>query len=272
MTRIVVVANPKGGTCKSTTVTNLCSASSQAGYKTLLIDLDHQGSSSILSGLNVDEIHEDRTASRMFRPMPDKPTTLCMPSPHGFDVVPAGAQLVSSSDWLSSINFGDHHLSDLLRDDSDLNQYDFVFIDTAGNKDRLLTAALLASTDLLVPLTPSVLTTSELSGFLELAEAAQKLQKKIHVPVLNILGVVVVRAKERTRTVQDLLSEMGEISSQGIVHMINTVIPDSDMVEKAARARVPVVNFRSGSNVGQRYTDLFNELFGRNPKTKQQSA
>jgi len=272
MTKIVAVANTKGGTCKSTTVANLCAAAAMKGFKALLVDLDHQGSSTILAGLELAEIDENATSSQMFGEAPTHPSRLAVQSPHGFDVVPAGGGLVDAPLWIASINYGEHHLYDLFREDPGLQEYDYVFLDTAGNKDQLLNTALLASTDLLIPLTPSVLSTSELQGLMEIAEATQKQQKRIKSEPLNLLGIVIVRAKERTRTVQDLKNELGHVASQGIVHMITTVIPDSDVVEKAARAKVPVVNFRSGSNVGQRYLELFVELFGGSAPVGQRIA
>jgi chromosome partitioning protein len=265
MTRIVVVANTKGGTCKSTTVANLAAASAIHGFKTLLLDLDPQGSSTILSGVDRDDIDESQTSSQLFKENPALPSSLARATAHGFDVAPAGGGLVDAPRWISSLNFGVHHLYDLIREDEALSRYDFVFVDTAGNRDVLLNAALLAATDLIVPLTPSVLSTTELQGLNEIIEATQKHQRRIHAQPLNMLGIAIVRAKERTRTVQDLRTELAAVSDEGIIRMINTVIPDSDIIEKAARARVPVVNFRTGSNVGQRYMELFLELFGNLP-------
>jgi len=265
MTRIVVVANTKGGTCKSTTVANLAAAAALQGFKTLLLDLDPQGSSTMLTGIDRGDIEEAKTSSQLFNDKPALPSSLAIPTAHGFDVVPAGGALVDAPLWISSINYGEHHLYDLVREDKALTQYDFVFVDTAGNRDALLNAALLAATDLVVPLTPSVLSTSELQGLNEIIEATQKQQRRINTQPINMLGIAIVRAKERTRTVQDLRAELEAVSAEGVVHMINTVIPDSDIIEKAARARVPVVNFRAGSNVGQRYMELFLELFGDLP-------
>lgn len=271
MTRIVVVANTKGGTGKSTTVANLAAAAAIQGHKTLLLDLDHQGSSTLLVGIDRNDIEESKTSSQLFNDNPSIPSSLAIRTAHGFDVVPAGGALVDAHRWIDSIRYGEHHLYDLVRADQALSRYDFIFIDTAGNRDSMLNAALLAATDLVVPLTPSVLSTNELLGLNEIIEATQKQQRRINTTPINMLGIAIVRAKERTRTVQDLRAELKKVSAEGVVHMITTVIPDSDIIEKAARARVPVVNFRAGSNVGQRYMELFLELFG-NPTAHSKSA
>ncbi|RFA24249.1 hypothetical protein CAI21_22405 [Alkalilimnicola ehrlichii] len=107
------VVNSKGGVGKSTSATNLAAVAATMGRRTLLIDLDPQGTSSWLSGAEYSD--PVRTAAAMFQDDPLLPSQLAVPGAFGFDVVPAGPHLAESEHWLATTTLSDYRLSMVLK-------------------------------------------------------------------------------------------------------------------------------------------------------------
>ena len=101
MTRIVTVANQKGGVGKTTTTVNMAAALAQSGAKVLVIDLDPQGNASTALGVDhhegVPSIYEvlsgERTLAEIVQPCPDIPNL--MTAPATIDLAGAEIELVS---------------------------------------------------------------------------------------------------------------------------------------------------------------------------------
>lgn len=259
MKRVIAVANPKGGVAKSTTAANLAAAGARFGLKVLLVDLDPQGSSSMLAGL--ERVDDGASAGAMFCDDPALPSELVRASPYGFDVVPAGVGLIQAEDWLSRAMLGEQRLRLLFRKDPGLERYDLIIVDTAGFKGRLLNATLLASSDVLIPVRPSLLSTNELPEFIAMIDNVTTLREAMNDSPLNVLGVVFTLAKEGTKAASANMAEVNEAMLSVYARQVRTVIPEATAVEEAALARAPVVCARASAKVALRYLELFEELF-----------
>lgn len=267
MTRIVAVAYPKGGTAKSQTAAALAAVSAQRGKQTLLLDIDPQGSSgTVISG--VVAVDEETSAGAFFQDKPRFPSEIAQASKYGFDVVAAKTEsgtngLVHADNWISRTTLGQQRLRGLLRRDEGLSRYDLVFLDTVGAQVGLLASALLAATDVLIPITPSVLSTNELPEFLQLCQDFSEVRvNDLGGSAINVLGVVLVRVKGNTNAARESFDDMSAAVDAGFVKRLETVIPEATVMEDAARAGAPVVCYRRSATVSKRYFDLFDELFG----------
>jgi chromosome partitioning protein len=266
MKNIVAVANPKGGTAKSTTSANLAAVAAQRGLRPLLIDLDPQGSSSYLSG--IEDADEARSAGAMFTDEAVQPSELAVSTPFGYDVVPAGPALIQSEDWLMRAVMGEARLRLLFRRDADLlKRYSFVIVDTAGYKGRLLNSTLIACSDVLIPAKPSVLATNELPDFFDMIDNFSEMREGFGDPRLRIRGIVFAMVRANTKAANDNIAEVSRAveymneQAPGRYNAARTLIPDATAFEEAALARTPVVCSRPGSKAAQAYQDLFTELF-----------
>lgn len=259
---VLAVSNPKGGTGKSTFAANISAVAAQRGISTLLLDLDPQGSSSLLS--SIEYADDRRAAGMMFRSTPSLPSELATACPWGYDVVAAGAGLIETEDWLAKNVIGQHQLRLLFRRDAGLAKYDFIVIDTSGFKGRLLNTALLAATNVVIPIRPSVLSTHELPDFFSILHDLNSLRQGLGDPLLTIDGLVFNMIREGTTAATQNIAEV-----QGALSIINsdircasTMLPEATAVEEAALARSPVVAIRKQSKIAVRYNELFTELFG----------
>lgn len=255
---IIAVAFPKGGTGKSTVAANLTAVAARRGLAALLIDLDPQGSSTLLSG--IDNISNEHSAGSMFQDDPRVPSEIAVSSKYGFDVVPAGPGLIGAEDWLARSMLGEQRLRLLFNRDSGLDKYDIVFMDTAGFKGRLLNAALIASSDVVVPIRPSVLSTSELPDFFGIIDSVSELRTAMGDTAVNIAGVVLNEVREHTNAAKANVADV-HAALGSTYRYATTVLPEAAPIEEAALARAPVVSVRSGSKIAQRYNELFIELF-----------
>ena len=268
MRNLVAVANPKGGTGKSTTSANLAAVAAQRGLRPLLIDLDPQGSSSYLSG--IEDTQESRSAGAMFQDEALHPSDLALPTKYGYDVVPAGPALIQAEDWLARAIMGEQRLRLLFkRDAALLEKYNFIIVDTAGYKGRLLNSTLIACTDVLIPARPSVLSTNEFPDFFDLIEQISGLREGIGDERLNIRGIIFNMVREGTKAAADNINQVYDAinymnkatESAGRYNIAKTLIPEATAIEEAGLSRTPVVFSRAKSTVAVRYQELFAELF-----------
>ena len=259
---VLAVSNPKGGTGKSTLAANISAVAASRGISTLLLDLDPQGSSRLLS--SIEYVEDQRAAGMMFRDKATLPSQLAVACPWGYDVIAAGAGLIESEDWLATHPVGQHQLRLLFRRDLGLAKYDFIVIDTSGYKGRLLNAALLAATNVVIPIRPSVLSTNELPDFFSILASLDSLREGMgDAPLVNN-GIVFNMVREGTSAALANIAEVHEALSiiGSPIHCASTMLPEATAVEEAALARSPVVAIRKQSKVAARYNELFTELFG----------
>jgi chromosome partitioning protein len=266
MRNTIAVANPKGGTGKSTVSANLAAVAAQRGFRPLLIDLDPQGSSSYLSG--IEDAEESRSAGAMFQDEALRPSELALTTKFGYDVVPAGPALIQAEDWLARSVMGEQRLRLLFRrDEAMLEKYNFIVVDTAGYKGRLLNSTLIACTDVLIPAKPSVLSTNEFPDFFDLIEQISALREGTGDNRLNIRGIIYTMMRQGTKASKTNIDQVDEAidflnaEHGGRYNVAKTLIPEATAIEEAALSKTPVVFSRPKSVVAVRYQELFAELF-----------
>jgi len=258
----IAIANSKGGVAKSTSTVALAVAAANKGFKVLLIDLDPQGSCTYLS--NKSNNSEDN-AAKMFQDEPVHPSELAVKTDYGYDIVVAAPSLLEASDWLHKTSMGEQRLKLLFQRDVNLDNYDYIFIDTPGDKSRLVYSVLYSVDSVLVPVRPSAVTTNELVDFIEILLSISKMRESLGQTALVFDSVCFTlieeyggnptnAAKENMKEVRDGLAEM--------MHVAGTTIPTSTAVEKAAIKQSPVLALFPEEKVSKRYFELFDEVYG----------
>ena len=160
MSKIIAIANQKGGVGKTTTSHAMTAGLSEKGYKTLGIDLDPQGNFSTACGVNnynVPTVYElmkgEATAEETVQ------TTKA-----GYDIIPANIMLAGAEQELSQTG-KEHRLKEALQ--LIVNKYDYIIIDTPPSLGVLTVNAFTFASEIIIPTTAGIFATT---GIKQLSE------------------------------------------------------------------------------------------------------
>ena len=258
----IAICNSKGGVGKSTGTISMAVTAVKNGYKVLLIDIDPQGTCTFLSHLDSIGLNN---ASKMFQDEPVNPSELAIKTKYGYDIVAAAPSLLESSDWIHKTSMGEQRLSLLFKRDVDLDKYDFVFIDTAGDKSRLVYSVLYAVYSVLIPVRPSAIATNELVDFVEIINDVSAMRVSLGQIPLECDSVYFTLLEEfggnPTIAAKSNMADV-RVGLKDLMPVSETTIPTSTAVEKAALEKAPVVSVYPDEKVSLRYSELFNEVYG----------
>lgn len=253
MTRIIAIANQKGGVGKTTTAINLATAIAAVGRRVLVLDLDPQGNAS--TGMGIDR-HARRITSYQVV-MGDAPVAdAVVPSPvPGLDLVAAGVDLAGAEVELVNMDRREYRLREALGA-ADLGGYDFVLIDCPPALGFLTINALSAADAVMVPLQCEFFA---LEGVSHLIKTIKRVQKHFN-PRLQIQGVVLTMF-DRRNNLSDLVAEDVRSYFGDIVY--ETVIPRNVRVSESPSHGKPVLLYDWRCAGAQAYIHLAGELLKR---------
>jgi len=200
MTRIVAVANQKGGVGKTTTAINLAASVASRGYRVLLVDFDPQGNASSGVGYPRDKIElsiydaltGDVQLADVIRPT--EITTLFL--------VPATTDLVGAEIELISADRRERFLADVLAQVA--TDYDYIVIDCPPSLGLLTLNALVAADGVVVPMQAEYFA---LEGLSALTATIEKV-KAAYNPHLTIDGVVFTMFDSRLSVANQVRAEV----------------------------------------------------------------
>ena len=249
---IIAIANQKGGVGKTTTAINLAAALAMRGKKTLLIDLDPQGNSS-MSYLDI-----RAAAKSMYDVFVDRDTRLAdviLPaSQPNLSIAPARIALAK----LESRLVGELDAPFKLKDElGHLNgQFQNVVIDCPPALGLLTVNALVASTHLLIPIQSSYFA---LEGTDDLLETIEKVRQRPN-PALRILGVVITMHDKRTALAKDIRTQIQKVFGGKV---FKTVITKSVRLEESPAYKESIFTFAPDSSGATDYYSLCEEVIER---------
>ena len=188
VSRVIAVANQKGGVAKTTTVANLGAALHDAGCRVLLVDMDPQASLTVWSGRNPDDL-DKTTYDCLIKDVDSR--EILLPTPMGPDLLPANIDLsLAEMELIHTVN-RERRLAGMLaplRDD-----YDFVLMDCQPSLGLLTVNAFAAADEVLVPLVCEFLSTRAVDVLLRVLRKVQ-VQVNSKLKVAGILPDYVRRA------------------------------------------------------------------------------
>jgi chromosome partitioning protein len=208
MTRIVAVANQKGGVGKTTTAINLAASVASRGYRVLLVDFDPQGNASSGVGYPRDRVElsiydalvGDVTMEDAVRPTDI--TTLF--------VVPATTDLVGAEIELISADRRERVLADALAPIA--AAYDYIVIDCPPSLGLLTLNALVAADGVVVPMQAEYFA---LEGLSALTSTIEKV-KAAYNPHLAIIGVLFTMFDARLSVANQVRAEVAKFFGEKV--------------------------------------------------------
>lgn len=249
MTKIIAIANQKGGVGKTTTAVNLSACVAECGKRVLLIDLDPQGNST--SGLGVNkETGKYSTYDVLINHVPVKEAI----SPTGIQslrLLPAQIALAGAEVELVGVMAREHVLKRAL---SGLEtDFDYVFIDCPPSLGLLTLNALTAADTLLVPIQCEYYA---LEGLSQLMNTVKLVRMHLNIN-LEVEGVVLTMFDARTNLSAQVVTEVKKFFKNKVY---DTIIPRSIRLGEAPSFGLPITLYDPKSTGAIAYSKLAEEL------------
>ncbi len=246
MSKIIAIANQKGGVGKTTTAVNLCCALKMKGKRVLLLDCDPQGNSS--SGMGVDK-HSTPSAYELITNTADILDCI-RKTPYG-DVIPSNKELSGATVELVNKVRREYVLKDALQ--LVYNDYDYIFIDCPPSLELLTLNALVAADSVLIPMQCEYYA---LEGIADLMTTIKLCNKRLN-PSLKIQGIVLTMYDSRTNLTQQVAFELKEYFGGKVYE---TVIPRSVRLSEAPSHGKPGVAYDKIGKGSRAYMRLAEEF------------
>ena len=253
-TKIIAVANQKGGVGKTTTSVNLAACLSAVGRRVLLFDLDPQANATSGVGLEKTE-----GGSAYFPLIGDGTLTEKIKST-AFDrleIIPSEVDLCGADMELARMENHLGRLTHVLKPIVDSARFDYIIIDCPPTLGILTLNAFTAAHGLIVPLQCEYYA---LEGISMLNRVMNQLRESAINPGLELIGVVMTMFDGRTRLSQQVVSEVRNHFGDKV---FETVIPRTTRLAEAPSFGKPIIHYDKYSAGAAAYEVLTQEFLKR---------
>ncbi len=251
MSTVYAIANQKGGVGKTTTAVNLAACIAEAGYETLLIDMDAQANATVGLGVPKDltpSVYDALSGAAQLD------EAIQQTAIEHLAIVPASPDLAGANVELPRIEGSEHRLRDALAHVRD--RYAFTILDCPPSLGPLTVNALVAADRVIVPVQAEYFALEGLAGLLD---TLSLIQRELN-PRLTIAGMVLTMHDSRTRLAQDVEQEVRAHFPQLV---FDTVIPRNVRIGEAPSYGQPVIHHDPHCAGSDAYFELAREVAAR---------
>ena len=260
-TRVITVANQKGGVGKTTTTVNIAAALAQAGLNVLVLDNDPQGNASTALGVehragtpSIYEVLVDGAPlAEAVQESPDVPNLWCLPAT--IDLSGAEIELVSMVARETRLrNALDTYLE--WRVANGHERIDYVFVDCPPSLGLLTVNAFVVAREVLIPIQCEYYA---LEGLSQLLKTIQLIQAHLN-PRLHVSTILLTMYDARTNLAQQVATE---VRTHFPERTLRTTVPRSVRISEAPSYGQTVMTYDAGSSGALAYLEAAREVAER---------
>lgn len=255
--RIICIINQKGGVGKSTTAEALAEGLTIKGVKTLLIDLDPQGSITLSAGV-------DRNSSTAYELLIKQVRAEeVIQQQTGRSAVITASKNLARLDVELTATGKEYRLKEQLS--PLLSRYDFIIVDTPPALGVLTVNALTAADSIIIPTQADVYS---LQGIQQLVETIEAIRAYTN-PGLTLAGVLLTRHNNRSVLSRDMAEAASNTAEQIGTFLYQTVIREAVALKEAQARQQTIYEYAPKSNAAIDYMafiDEYMEWSGNNAK------
>ncbi len=200
MARIISISNRKGGSGKTTTAVNISAALAHKGKRVLVVDTDPQAHTTLSFGIRRKDIKRD-----LYSVLVDESgfeESILTTYLDGLSVIPSTRKLMDYERKYSGVKEARTRLGELV---GNMNgQFDYVIFDTPPTLSLMTVSALIASTEVLIPMQAHFLA---LEGLAEMVKLIHSINRVYNLNV-SLKGIIPTFYSERTRLSRAIVDEI----------------------------------------------------------------
>lgn len=251
--RAVSVSLLKGGVGKSTIAINLSERLAAKDHNVLFIDLDPNGHASV--GLGFKDVYQegDDIGDVILDDGDADPSDVILETGFGFDILPSTKRLETVENMLRSSSFPDVRVRQNIVEPLLGDEYDYIVTDSPAYRGKLADNALVATQNLMVPLTPG---SESLAGFERTAERQlSPLREQIGLDILAIVPNRLSNRIDQRNDDRELVQSLNEDFTQYVPEFARITEDEFEQIDNGQMRPLPKPGIRERNAVSKSFSE-----------------